>query len=103
MLGINSQIKSTSGGGEGVGFAIPVDTVRRSLRELREKGRVDYGYLGVESVTLWPQAAERLDVDAENGAALGEIQPGSPADDADLEGRPADRVPGRPAPVRAAT
>ena len=67
VLGINSQIKSTSGGGEGVGFAIPVDTVRRSLRELREKCRVDYGYLGVESVTLWPQAAERLKVDAESG------------------------------------
>ena len=39
VLGINSQIKSASGGGEGVGFAVPVDTVRRSLRELREDGR----------------------------------------------------------------
>ncbi|HZI91433.1 MAG TPA: trypsin-like peptidase domain-containing protein [Thermoleophilaceae bacterium] len=86
VLGINSQIKSTSGGGEGVGFAIPVDTVRRSLSELREKGRVDYGYLGVESVTLWPQAADRLNVDTDNGAVLGEIQAGSPAEDADLKG-----------------
>ena len=38
VIGINSQIKSTSGGGEGVGFAVPVDTVRRSLRELRDEG-----------------------------------------------------------------
>jgi len=86
VLGINSQIKSASGGGEGVGFAIPVDTVRRSITELRESGRVDYGYLGVESVTLWPQAAERLKVDAESGAVLGDIQGGSPAEEADLKG-----------------
>jgi len=79
-------ILSIFGGGEGVGFAIPVDTVRRSLSELRENGRVDYGYLGVESVTLWPQAAERLKVDAESGAVLGDIQPGSPAAEADLKG-----------------
>ena len=39
MLGINAQIRSQSGGGEGVGFAIPVDAVRRSLRELRDEGR----------------------------------------------------------------
>ena len=58
MIGINAQIKSQSGGGEGVGFAVPVDAVRRSLRELREKGRVDYGYLGVETLTVWPQLAE---------------------------------------------
>ena len=54
MIGINAQIKSQSGGGEGVGFAIPVDAVRRSLRELRAKGRVDYGYLGVERSPLYP-------------------------------------------------
>ena len=51
VIGINAQIKSQSGGGEGVGFAVPVDAVRRSLDELREKGRVDYGYLGVETLT----------------------------------------------------
>ena len=38
VIGINAQIRSQSGGGEGVGFAIPVDTVRRSLRELRDQG-----------------------------------------------------------------
>ena len=46
-----------------MGFAIPVDTVRRSLRELRDQGRVDYGYLGVETLTIWPQLAERLGLD----------------------------------------
>jgi S1-C subfamily serine protease len=54
VIGINAQIKSQSGGGEGVGFAIPVDAVRRSLGELRENGRVDYGSRsGPSSPTGW--------------------------------------------------
>ena len=85
VIGINAQIKSQSGGGEGVGFAIPVDAVRRSLRELREKGRVDYGYLGVETLTIWPQLAERLDLGAETGALVQDVVDGSPAEDAGVE------------------
>jgi len=85
VIGINAQIKSQSGGGEGVGFAIPVDAVRRSLRELRAKGRVDYGYLGVETLTIWPQLAERIDVDVDTGALVQSIVDGSPAEDSDLE------------------
>ena len=85
VIGINAQIKSQSGGGEGVGFAIPVDAVRRSLQELRDKGRVDYGYLGVETLTIWPQLAGRLDLDVEVGALVQEVVDGSPADDAGLE------------------
>ena len=85
VLGINAQIKSQSGGGEGVGFAIPVDAVRRSLRELRGKGKVEYGYLGVTTLVLWPQLAERLDLGVQDGALIQEIEPGSPAEKADLE------------------
>ena len=85
VLGINSQIKSTSGGGEGVGFAVPVDTVRRSLEELRKHGKVDYGYLGVTSQPLYPQLAKRLDLPTSTGALIVQVQKGSPADDAGLE------------------
>jgi len=85
VIGINAQIKSQSGGGEGVGFAVPVDAVRRSLRELREKGRVDYGYLGVETLTIWPQLAERIDLRVNTGALVTEIVEDSPAEDAGLE------------------
>ena len=85
VIGINAQIKSQSGGGEGVGFAVPVDAVRRSLRELREKGRVDYGYLGVETLTVWPQLAERIDLDVNTGALVQKIVDGSPAENAGLE------------------
>ena len=85
MLGINSQIKSTSGGGEGVGFAIPVDTVRRSLRDLREDGKVDPGYLGVTSQPLYPQLARRLDLPVQTGALIVRVQGDGPADKAGLE------------------
>jgi S1-C subfamily serine protease len=84
VLGINAQIKSQSGGGEGVGFAIPVDAVRRSLAELRASGRVDYGYLGVSTLSLWPQLAERLDLDVDAGALVQEVEPDSPAKEVGL-------------------
>jgi S1-C subfamily serine protease len=84
VLGINAQIKSQSGGGEGVGFAIPVDAVSRSLRELRADGKVGYGYLGVQTLSLWPQLAERLGIDVPDGALIQEIETNSPAEKAKL-------------------
>src|SRR3954469_4412159 len=84
VLGINSQIKSSSGGGEGVGFAVPVDTVRRSLDSLRETGNVDYGFLGVSASPLYPQLARRLGLAVERGALVGSVEKGSPAAEAGL-------------------
>ena len=85
VLGINAQIRSTSGGGEGVGYAIPVDAVRRSIKELRAEGKVDYGFLGVTSRSLYPQLADRLGLNIRDGALIIEVEDGSPADDAGLE------------------
>jgi S1-C subfamily serine protease len=85
VIGINSQIESTGGGGEGVGFAVPVDTVRRSLAELRSKGHVDYGYLGVTTQELYPQLAQRLGFPAQHGALVAKIEPGGPADKAGIQ------------------
>ena len=79
VLGINSQIKSSSGGGEGVGFAVPVDTVRRSLGQLRENGKVEYGFLGVSASPLYPQLARRLGLSVERGAVVASVERGSPA------------------------
>jgi S1-C subfamily serine protease len=84
VIGINAQIKTESGDGAGVGFAIPVDAVRRSLESLREDGEVEYGYLGVSTQPLYPQLAERLGVDADAGALVSEVVDGSPAEDAGL-------------------
>jgi S1-C subfamily serine protease len=86
VIGINQQIKSNSGGGEGVGFAVPVDLVKRSLGQLRETGEVEYAYLGVSSVALYPQLVDRFDLPVDKGAWLQEVTPGAPADRAGLEG-----------------
>jgi S1-C subfamily serine protease len=84
VIGMNAQIRTASGGGEGVGFAIPADTIKRSLRELREKGRVDYGYLGVTTQPLYPQLAEHLGLDVREGALIVEVAEGGPADRAGI-------------------
>ena len=84
VIGINAQIRTDSGDGAGVGFAIPVDTVQSSLRQLREDGEADYGYLGVSTQTLYPQLAERLGVEFENGSLVSEVVEDSPADEAGL-------------------
>jgi S1-C subfamily serine protease len=85
VIGINSQIKSTGGGGEGVGFAVPVDTVRRSIAQLKQHGKVTYSYIGVSSVDLYPQLARHLGISARTGALVAKVQPGSPADKANLK------------------
>jgi S1-C subfamily serine protease len=84
VIGVNQSIRTQSGGGEGVGFAVPVDTVKRSIEQLREDGRVDYAYLGVSSAPVYPQLAERFDLATETGAWLQTTVPGGPADKAGL-------------------
>jgi S1-C subfamily serine protease len=86
VIGINAQIQSTGGGGEGVGFAIPVETIKHSVDELRTKGRVAYAYLGVSSVTLYPQLAEQLGLKQIDGALLDSVTQGGPAAKAGLRG-----------------
>jgi S1-C subfamily serine protease len=85
VIGINSQIESTGGGGEGVGFAVPGDTVRRSLGQLREQGHVDYAYLGVSALELYPQLSERLGIPVDHGALVASVENGGPADKAGIE------------------
>ena len=86
VIGVNQQIKSRGGGGEGVGFAVPVDVVKRSLDRLRESGRVDYAFLGVQTVPIYPQLAERFDLPVKQGAWVQAITAGGPGDEAGVEG-----------------
>jgi S1-C subfamily serine protease len=86
VIGINEQIASSSGSNSGVGFAIPVTSVRYSLDQLRNGGKVEYAFLGVTSESLYPQLADHLGIDAENGALITDVVNGSPADDAGLKG-----------------
>jgi S1-C subfamily serine protease len=86
VIGVNQQIKSTSGGGEGVGFAVPVDAVKRSLEMLRDGGEARYAYLGVSSVELYPQLVDRFKLDVDSGAWVQTVNPGGPAEEAGLRG-----------------
>ena len=86
VIGVNQQIKSTSGGGEGVGFAVPVDAVKRSIDKLRDGGEARYAYLGVSSVELYPQLVDRFKLDVEKGAWVQGVNPGGPAEKAGLQG-----------------
>ena len=67
VVGINQQINTTSGGNEGVGFAVPIDLAERSLEELRDDGEVSYAYAGVTTQPLYPQLAEQLGLDDRDG------------------------------------
>ncbi|MFP5364466.1 MAG: S1C family serine protease [Thermoleophilia bacterium] len=84
VLGINSQIRTTTGGGEGVGYAVPVDTVRRTLAALRRRGKAEYAYLGVATAAIYPQLARRFGLPVTTGAWVQEVVDGSPAADAGL-------------------
>ncbi|HUR87136.1 MAG TPA: trypsin-like peptidase domain-containing protein [Solirubrobacteraceae bacterium] len=84
VLGINSQIQTASGGGDGVGYAVPVDTVRRTLAALRREGEVHYAYLGVATAPIYPQLARRFGLPVKTGAWVQEVVPGGPAEKAGL-------------------
>jgi S1-C subfamily serine protease len=86
VIGINQQIESTSGGGEGVGFAVPVTAVRRSIRQLRRDGRVDYAYIGISSQDLYPQLARRLGLKRTTGVLVAQVVRGGPAARAGIRG-----------------
>jgi S1-C subfamily serine protease len=86
VIGINSQIKSSGGGGEGVGFAVGVDTVKRSLAQLRSSGKVHYAFIGVSSQPLYPQLARRLKLPVDEGALVADVVKGGPAARAGIKG-----------------
>ena len=86
VIGVNQQIKSQSGGGEGVGFAVPAPVVQRSLDGLRKDGKVRYAYLGVQSVELYPQLVDRFNLPVGKGAWVQVVQPDGPGAKAGLKG-----------------
>jgi S1-C subfamily serine protease len=86
VIGVNQQIKSQSGGGEGVGFAVPAPVVQRSLEGLRKDGKVRYAYLGVQSVELYPQLVDHFDLPVGKGAWVQVVQHDGPGAKAGLKG-----------------
>jgi 2-alkenal reductase len=86
VIGINAQIRSTSGTAEGVGFAIPIDTARRALEQLVRTGRVSYAYIGVTTQDVTPGLARKFGFAARHGALVARVEPDTPAARAGLRG-----------------
>jgi S1-C subfamily serine protease len=86
VIGINQQISTTSGGNEGVGFAVPIELAAHSLDELRSNGEVKYAYIGVTTEPIYPQLADRLNLPTDSGALIAKVVPDGPADQAGLQG-----------------
>jgi S1-C subfamily serine protease len=86
IIGINSAIISPTGASVGIGFAIPVNTAKRILPELIQKGYVSYPWIGASVFPLIPEFAKFLGLKVERGAMIMEIVRGGPADRAGLRG-----------------
>jgi S1-C subfamily serine protease len=86
VLGINEQIETSSGSNSGVGFAVPVSAIKRSVAQLEENGEVEYAYIGVAIQSVYPQLADKLNLDTDHGGLISEVVSGGPADEAGLRG-----------------
>jgi S1-C subfamily serine protease len=86
VIGINAQIRSSlESGFEGVAFAVPIDSVKRSLDQLLQSGHVDYAYLGLQTADLTPSIAKAFGYPASRGAIIDSVARGGPAAKAGLE------------------
>ncbi len=86
VIGINEQIASQSGGNEGLGFAVPINTAVRVMEQLKESGEVNYAWMGIVGQTVTAEVAEMFDLGADAGALIEEVAAGGPADKAGLRG-----------------
>jgi serine protease Do len=82
VVGINTAIVAQ---GQGIGFAIPINLAKSVMRQLRDKGRVVRGWLGVYIQPVTPELAEKFGLEGDQGALVADVVNGSPADKAGLK------------------
>jgi len=92
VIGINAQIRSESGNAEGVGFAVPINSAKRSMEQLIETGTVKYAWLGVSTQTLTQHLAEHFGYPRTEGAAVQTVVEPSPAAKAGMRGGDSEQV-----------
>ncbi len=85
VVGVNSQIYSRTGGFMGLSFAIPIDVALDIQKQLREKGRVSRGRIGVVIQEVTKDLAQSFGLDRPRGALVNSVEKGSPADKAGIE------------------
>jgi serine protease Do len=90
VVGLNTMILSQSGGSEGIGFAIPSDTLRNVYNQIRKEGHVHRGQIGASVETVTPLLAAGLGLTQDWGVLVADVTPDGPADKSGL--RPGDIV-----------
>jgi S1-C subfamily serine protease len=110
VIGVNAQIASESGGSEGVGFAVPINTVKSVITQLITEGKVVHGYIGVtmyqwsiDELSAYAGLSERT-LDERyglpgNGAIVSEVISDSPAEKAGIRGGDRKQLEGIPVPI----
>ena len=84
LIGVNTAILSSSGGYQGIGFAIPANMIKVVMESLIKKCKVVRGWLGVSIQQLTPDLAKQLGLKSEKGALIADVTDGSPAAEAGL-------------------
>jgi serine protease DegQ len=104
LIGVNTLIFSRSGGYQGIGFAIPVSLAKKVMEQIIETGTVTRGWFGVEVADITPELAESLGLRGTQGAIIGAIERGSPAERSGMRlGDVIVAVNGKPVPNSSAT
>ncbi|MBM4128579.1 MAG: DegQ family serine endoprotease [Nitrospira sp.] len=85
VAGINSAIFSTTGGYQGIGFAVPSNMAKAVMDSLIKHGKVIRGWLGVTIQNITPELAKQFNLKDEKGALIGDVVEGSPAEKAGLQ------------------
>jgi serine protease Do len=85
VVGINTLIFTQSGGSEGIGFAIPSNIAREVYAQLKSKGHVHRGQLGIVGQTITPDMAEGLSLETDHGIVISDLEPKGPAVAAGLQ------------------
>ncbi|MEK6536078.1 MAG: trypsin-like peptidase domain-containing protein, partial [Actinomycetota bacterium] len=85
VIGLNEQIATSSGGSEGVGFAVPINTAKQAMEQILSKGSVEYAWLGVIGQTVDAETARKQGLSVEKGALISEVVAGAPAEQAGIK------------------
>jgi S1-C subfamily serine protease len=88
VVGINSQIETggAGNGNVGIGFAIPIDTVRAEIEQLETTGKVEHAFLGISGTSITPDLARAVNLPVKEGVLVQEVVKGGPADKAGIQG-----------------
>ena len=82
VVGVNTAISSV---GQGIGFAVPINVARDIMGQLKTKGKVSRGYLGIELAEITPDLQEAFGLSTDKGALVNSVKPGLPAETAGLK------------------